>query len=102
YEAEEAPPASTYAEQIVPLLRNRSLQIILEPGRSIAANAGILLTRTVYVKRGGDKQFLIVDGAMTELIRPSLYDAYHFVWPVKPGTQFSPAQRNKSVSFPGT
>ncbi len=102
YEGEEAPPAKAYAERIVPLLRGQDLRIILEPGRSISANAGILLTRTTYVKRGGDKQFLIVDGSMTELIRPALYDAYHFVWPVKPGAGFSPASRIRGVSFPGT
>jgi diaminopimelate decarboxylase len=97
YEGSEAPPASAYAEQIVPLLRGKNLQIILEPGRSIAANAGILLARTVYVKRGGDKQFVIVDAAMTELIRPALYDAYHFAWPVRPGEGFLPESRRPDV-----
>lgn len=102
YEAEDAPPWSVYAEQIVPLLRGKGLKLILEPGRSIAANAGLLLARTVYVKRGGDKEFVIVDGSMTELIRPALYDAYHFIWPVKPGPGFVPSQRWRGLTFPGT
>ncbi|UCD30239.1 MAG: diaminopimelate decarboxylase, partial [Planctomycetota bacterium] len=102
YETNEAPLAADYAEQIVPLLRSKGLQVILEPGRSISANAGILLTRTSYVKSSGDKQFIIVDGAMTELIRPALYDAYHFVWPVAPGIGFIPTERRRDLTFPGT
>jgi diaminopimelate decarboxylase len=102
YEGSEAPSAADYAAQLVPLLRGRGLRIILEPGRSIAANAGVLLTRVVYVKRGGDKHFVIVDGSMTELIRPALYDAYHFVWPAQPGPGFVPSQRRRGLTFPGT
>lgn len=102
YEAEEAPPAVDYAGQIVPLLKGTGLQIILEPGRSIAANAGILVARTLYMKSSGDKHFAIIDAAMSELIRPSLYEAYHFVWPVKPGNAFVPKDRGTSVQFKGT
>lgn len=102
YEGSEAPPASAYAEAVVPLLRNQGLRIILEPGRSVTANAGILLARTVYVKRGGDKQFVIIDGSMTDLIRPVLYDAYHFIWPANPGAGFVPSQRWRGLTFPGT
>jgi diaminopimelate decarboxylase len=78
------------------------LRIILEPGRTISANAGILLARTLYVKHSGDKEFVIVDGSMTELIRPALYDAYHFVWPAQPGAGFVPDPRGKGADFPGT
>ena len=102
YEGEEAPPAAAYAERLIPLLEDRGLQIILEPGRSITANAGSLVTRTIYVKQGGDKSFVIVDGAMTDLIRPALYDAYHFVWPVCPGPEFMPERRGQAVRFAGT
>lgn len=102
YEDEDSPTAQAYAEKIIPLLRGRGLRIILEPGRSIAANAGILLARTVYVKQGGDKQFVIVDGSMTELIRPVLYDAYHFIWPANPGAGFVPSPRGRGLTFPGT
>ncbi|HVP11224.1 MAG TPA: diaminopimelate decarboxylase, partial [Phycisphaerae bacterium] len=61
YKASEAPPAVQYAEAIVPLLAGRGLQIIMEPGRTIAANAGILVGRVLYVKQLGDKRFLILD-----------------------------------------
>ncbi len=81
YEGHEAPSAQDYANVIVPLLRDRGLRIIMEPGRSITANAGLLLTRVLHVKQAGTRRFVIVDAAMTELIRPALYGAYHFVWP---------------------
>jgi len=102
YEDDEAPPPSAYAQRIVPLLRGRNLEVILEPGRSITANAGILLTRTIYLKGSGDKQFVIVDGAMTDLIRPVLYDAYHFIWPVRPGAGFTPSRRRRDAAPAGT
>ena len=76
--------------------------MILEPGRSIAANGGILLARTSYIKQGGDKQFVIVDAAMTDLIRPALYDAFHFAWPACPGPAFVPSARLKDLDMPGT
>lgn len=101
YRAEEAPPAVAYADAIVPLLTGRKLQVILEPGRSIAANAGILLTRTLYLKKSGERDFLIVDAGMNDLIRPALYEAYHFAWPVRPGGQFVPAQRGEAVRMSG-
>ncbi len=101
YETEQAPFAEEYAEQIVPLLKGQDLRVILEPGRSISANAGILLARVLYVKQGGDKQFVIVDAAMTDLIRPALYDANHFVWPVRPGMDHVPAQRRHDLRMPG-
>jgi len=77
-----SPSASEYAGDIVPTLKNRNLKIILEPGRQIACNAGILMTRVIYTKKGGGKKFVIVDAAMTDLIRPVLYQAEHFIYPV--------------------
>jgi diaminopimelate decarboxylase len=82
YEQGATPLAAEYAKSIVPLLRPAGLEVILEPGRQIAANAGLLLTRVEYVKSGGERRFVIVDAAMTDLIRPALYDARHFVYPV--------------------
>lgn len=102
YEGPDSPGYPDYAAKIVPLLRRQGLQVILEPGRTISGNAGILLTRTTYVKQSGDKQFAIVDGSMTELIRPALYDAYHFVWPAQPGLGFVPDSRWRGINFPGT
>ncbi len=101
YKAAEAPPAIQYAQAIVPLLRGKNLRIIMEPGRTIAANAGILVTRVLYRKKSGDRDFLIVDAGMNDLIRPALYDAYHFVWPVKPPPGFIPTARGESVNMSG-
>jgi diaminopimelate decarboxylase len=102
YEDEEAPPASAYAERIVPLLESRNLEVLLEPGRSIAANAGALLTRTLYTKASGDRQFVIVDAAMTELIRPALYGSFHFVWPVQPRDGSVPSRRSADLRPEGS
>jgi len=71
-----------YAARLVPLLRPLGLKILLEPGRFISGNAGILVTRIEYVKRTGKKNFLIVDAAMNDLIRPAFYDAYHEIVPL--------------------
>ena len=71
-----------YADRLVPLLEPAGLRILLEPGRFISGNAGILVTRVEYVKRTGRKRFLIVDAAMNDLIRPALYEAYHEVVPL--------------------
>jgi diaminopimelate decarboxylase len=75
--------------------------VLLEPGRSIAANAGVLLARVIYRKASGDKTFVIVDAAMNDLIRPALYGAYHFAWPVSPGKGFVPAVRWADQDLPG-
>jgi diaminopimelate decarboxylase len=74
-------PAS-YAARLLPLLRPLGLKILLEPGRFICGNAGILVTRVEYVKRTGKKNFLIVDAAMNDLIRPAFYDAFHEIVPL--------------------
>lgn len=71
-----------YAERLVPLLRPLGLRILIEPGRFIVGNAGILVTRVEYVKRTGRKNFVIVDAAMNDLIRPAFYDSYHEIVPV--------------------
>ncbi|GDY20844.1 diaminopimelate decarboxylase [Verrucomicrobiota bacterium] len=74
-------PAS-YAAALVPLLKPLGLRILVEPGRFIVGNAGILVTRVEYVKRTGKKNFVIVDAAMNDLIRPAFYDSYHQIVPV--------------------
>ena len=83
YQEDKSPYAKAYAQAIVPLLRGRGMEVILEPGRQISCNSGILLTQVQYVKQGGDRNFIIVDAAMTDLIRPALYEAEHFVYPAK-------------------
>ncbi|HXW84961.1 MAG TPA: diaminopimelate decarboxylase, partial [Candidatus Binataceae bacterium] len=73
---EEPPPPSEYAAALLPPIRNLGLKIITEPGRVIVGNAGVLATRVLYVKETDVKRFIVVDGAMNDLIRPVLYEAY--------------------------
>jgi diaminopimelate decarboxylase len=104
YETDQSPTLSTYAEAIVPLLKDRvakGLQIILEPGRTLVANAGILLTRVQYMKTSGEKTFVICDAGMNDLLRPSLYQAFHFIWPCVTDIRFSPQRRQKEMSLEG-
>ncbi len=82
YKDEEPPVPKDLADKLIPLLEGRKLTLIMEPGRSIVGNAGILVTKTLYLKEGEDKEFVIVDAGMNDLIRPSLYDAYHRIEPV--------------------
>jgi len=85
YDANDPPPPHPrdYAAIIVECLGDLGLQLVLEPGRMIAANSGVLLTRVIHVKEGADRTFLIVDAAMNDLLRPTLYEAHHDIWPVR-------------------
>ncbi len=99
---EQAPAIEEYASAVAPLLEGRALAVHLEPGRSIAADAGVLLAKALYVKQGATKRFVVVDAAMTELIRPALYRAEHFVWPVTPGADLVPENRLAGARLPQT
>lgn len=80
---DEAPPApEAYARALVERLRGKDLTLVVEPGRNLVGNAGVLVTRVLYNKPGEVKHFVIVDAAMNDLMRPSLYDAYHGIRPV--------------------
>jgi diaminopimelate decarboxylase len=81
-EARDILTPQKYASRLVPLLQPLGLRILMEPGRYLVGNAGILVTRVEYVKRTGTKNFVIVDAAMNDLIRPAFYDAYHEIVPV--------------------
>ena len=82
---DETPPApAALAGAIVERLARRNLVLVLEPGRSIVGNAGVLLTRVEYLKHNGEKRFAVVDAAMNDLLRPALYDAWHDVVAVHP------------------
>lgn len=83
YKNETSPRPAQLAEQILPLLKGRKLRLIFEPGRFLVAEAGCLLTKVLYRKEPGHKNFVIVDAAMNDLARPALYDAYHAIWPLK-------------------
>lgn len=102
YHKDQAPLAADYADAIVPLLKGKGLHVVMEPGRSLAANAGILLTRTQYTKESGEKQFVIVDAAMNDLVRPSLYEAFHFIWPTAPDGGSVPTCREEGLKMEGT
>lgn len=82
YSDETPPHPKDLAAAISPLLQTVSCQIIMEPGRSIVGNAGILVTKVLYNKDGANKRFVIVDAAMNDLLRPSLYEAHHDIQPV--------------------
>ena len=84
YQNEETPDLAAYAAAVQKLLGGRSLKLILEPGRSLVGNAGALLTRVEFVKQNGDKNFVVVDAAMNDLMRPALYQAYHHIENAEP------------------
>ena len=84
YQDEEAPTVESYLQPLLAELSGRGLKILLEPGRRLVGNAGVLLTRIEYLKPGPVKNFAIVDAAMNDLTRPALYDAWHDIVPVRP------------------
>jgi diaminopimelate decarboxylase len=86
YRDEVPPPPDSYVKALLDCVGDRRQEILLEPGRSLVGNAGLLLTRVEYLKHGDARNFAVVDAAMNDLIRPALYDAYHEVRPVRPST----------------
>ncbi len=84
YDGRRSPDASALAAAVLPAVEGLPLTLVLEPGRSLVASAGVLLTRVLYVKDGPARRFVIVDAGMNDLLRPALYDAYHRVEPVLP------------------
>jgi diaminopimelate decarboxylase len=92
YRLDQPPPPAPadYASIIRKHLGGLGCQLILEPGRLLVANAGILVTRVIYVKEGEGKTFVIVDAAMNDLIRPTLYEAHHDIWPVRESQKNQP------------
>jgi len=94
---DQALPVTEHAKALLPLLQGRPYKVAIEPGRYISGNAGIVLTRVLYRKQGGEKRFVIIDAAMNDLIRPTLYEAYHFIWPVRPDSKNVPAARDESL-----
>ena len=83
YSDETPPSIADYVAALLGALQGRSEKIIVEPGRVLVGNAGVLLTRVEYLKHGEEKNFAIVDAAMNDLMRPALYDAYHHIQPVQ-------------------
>jgi diaminopimelate decarboxylase len=88
---EDVPPLpKDYARTVRAAADGLGCRLLFEPGRMIAGNAGILVTRVLYVKQGAAKTFTVVDAGMNDLVRPTLYDAYHEIWPVKEARRSAP------------
>ncbi|MBI1777401.1 MAG: diaminopimelate decarboxylase [Proteobacteria bacterium] len=83
YLSEQPPPISTYAALIGEAARKTGCRVVVEPGRALVAEAGVLVASVIYVKDGTAKSFVVIDAAMNDLIRPTLYEAYHEVVPVR-------------------
>src|SRR5437763_9007449 len=91
-----------YAEAIIPPLRELSIRVLIEPGRFLVGNAGVLLTRVSYIKKSGAKKFAIVDAGMNDLIRPALYQSYHEIVPVNQRSTLNPTLSTlRPVAIPG-
>ena len=104
YETGKSPSAADYAARIVPLLAPFAAaggQVLLEPGRSVSANAGVLVTRVQYIKVTGRKKFIIVDSGENHLIRPAMYEAFHFVWPTNVAPAHVPRLRQAQPDMVG-
>ena len=102
YRKQEALPAAAFAQVILPAVEQTKCQLVLEPGRFIVGNAGILVGRVLYTKETGGKHYIIQDAAMNDLIRPTLYDSFHRIWPVTPADGLSCPPDDYEVQNPGT
>ena len=91
YQDETPPTPAEYAAALMPLLQDRKLEVLLEPGRAIAGNAGVLLTKVEFIKPTEAKQFAIVDAAMNDLLRPALYQSWQAIEPVVQESGAAPA-----------
>jgi diaminopimelate decarboxylase len=102
YRKQEALPAEAFAAVILPAALETGCKLILEPGRYIAGNACVLVSRVIYPKESGGRNFIIQDAGMNDLIRPTLYEAFHRIWPVQPpaGVPEWPADFEQEI--PGT
>ena len=98
YEDEDAPDFVDYARAVRPVVEGTGLKLMMEPGRVIVGNAGVMLTRVQYNKTSGNKRFVIVDAGMNDLLRPSLYEGYHRIWPAR--GEAPPALGKKSDHAP--
>lgn len=99
YDMEEPPSPKHYAEVVLKATRDLNCELILEPGRLITGNAGILVSEVIYCKASESRQFLIIDAGMNDLIRPTLYEAYHEIIPVQKPT--APAKSWKKIDIVG-
>ena len=100
YRGHEAKDVAEFAKVVVPAIKPTGCRLAMEPGRVIAGNAGILVSRVLYPKQSGDKRFLIQDAAMNDLIRPALYESFHRIWPVRvpPGLPAPPEDYEAAIA----
>jgi len=99
----DALPLEAYTEALAPLLEgpvSRGVEVVTEPGRSIMANAGVLVTRVQHVKVGRRSRFVVCDAGMQTLLRPALYKAFHFIWPVAVQERHVPTKRQERPDLP--
>jgi diaminopimelate decarboxylase len=83
YRPGQAPTYEQFAAAIVPGIQRSGCRLALEPGRCLVGNAGVLVSQVIFIKQEGGKRFVIQDGAMNDLVRPAMYDAFHAIWPVR-------------------
>ena len=102
YRKQEALAASEFAQVILPAVKETGCQLVLEPGRFIVGNAGILVSKVLYNKETGGKRYIIQDAAMNDLIRPTLYDSFHRIWPVSPATSVPECPSDYESTIEGT
>ncbi len=97
----QALAVTEHAKALIPLLSGKPYRIALEPGRYIAGNAGILLTKVLYRKQSGETKYVIADAGMNDLIRPTLYESYHHIWPVAPDGANENGERRREFEVSG-
>ncbi len=102
YKKSEARSIAEFAAAILPGVKATGCRLAIEPGRVIAGNAGILVSRVLYTKQSGDKRFLIQDAAMNDLIRPALYESFHRIWPVVAAPGLPAPPDDFEAAIPGT
>ena len=102
YRGKEARPIAEFAAAIVPGVKSTGCRLAMEPGRVIAGNAGILVSRVLYTKQSGEKRFLIQDAAMNDLIRPALYESFHRIWPATVPAGLPAPPEDYEAAIPGT
>ncbi len=102
YKKNEARSIAEFAAAILPGVKAAGCRLAIEPGRVIAGNAGILVSRVLYTKQSGDKRFLIQDAAMNDLIRPALYESFHRIWPVVAAPGLPAPPDDFEAAIPGT
>jgi diaminopimelate decarboxylase len=102
YRKQEALAAAEFAKVIIPAIKETGCQLVLEPGRFIVGNAGILVSKVLYNKETGGKRYIIQDAAMNDLIRPTLYDSFHRIWPVAPSSSVPECPDDFEADIAGT